>query len=185
MRLPRRTAGWRANWRGGSWMLSGFACPSSEFWTKARENYSLDVRKVARRCGSSPLPQGEGKSLRIRRRRQQVAKAPHGLDDVDVHLLADSADEHLDGVRVAVKILVVEMLDQFGARHHAPGVVHQIGQEPVLVRGHLDRVAGYADPSGAGIQRHRPACQLALRVARGAAQQRADPRQHFLEMKRL
>ena len=77
------------------------------------------------------------------------------------------------------------MLDQFGARHHAPGVVHQIGQQPVLVRGHLDRIAGDADPAGAGIQRHRPAGQFGLRVAGGAAQQRADPGQDFLEMKRF
>ena len=120
-----------------------------------------------------------------RRRRQQIAEPAHGLDDVDVELLADAADEHLDGVGVAVEILVVEMLDQFGARHHAPGVVHEIGQQPVFVRGHLDRVAGHADPAGAGVQRHRPAGQFGLGMAGGAAQQRADPRQDFLEVKRL
>ena len=42
-----------------------------------------------------------------------------------------------------------------------------------------------ADPAGAGIQRNRTAGQFGLGVAGGAAQQRADPRQHFLEMKRL
>ena len=42
-----------------------------------------------------------------------------------------------------------------------------------------------ADAAGAGIQRHRAAGQFGLGVAGGAAQQRADPRQHFLEMKRL
>ena len=43
----------------------------------------------------------------------------------------------------------------------------------------------YADAAGAGIQRNRPAGQLALGVTGGAAQQRPDPRQNFLEMKRL
>src|SRR5277367_6750642 len=71
-----------------------------------------------------------------RRRCQQIAKAPHRLDDIDVELLADAADENFNGVGVAVEVLVVKMFDQFGTRHHAPGMVHEIGQQPVLVRGH-------------------------------------------------
>src|SRR5690348_3432733 len=51
----------------------------------------------------------------VRRRRQQIAEPTHGLDDVDVQLLADATDEHFDGVGVAVEVLIVEMLDQFGA----------------------------------------------------------------------
>ena len=43
----------------------------------------------------------------------------------------------------------------------------------------------HADAAGAGIERDRPAGQFGLGVAGGAAQQRADPRQHFLEVKRL
>src|SRR5579871_4915309 len=70
--------------------------------------------------------------------RQQISETAHGLDDVDVELLADTSHEHLDGVGVAVKILVVEMLDELGARHHAAGVVHQILQQAIFVRGHLD-----------------------------------------------
>src|SRR4051812_46520125 len=61
-----------------------------------------------------------------RRRRQEIAEPTHGLDDIDVELLADTANEHFDGVGIAIKILVVEMFDQFGARHHAPGMMHQI-----------------------------------------------------------
>ena len=120
-----------------------------------------------------------------RRRRQQIAEAAHGLDDVDIELLADAADEHLDRIGVAVEVLIVEMLDQFGARDHASRMMHQIGQQPILVRGHLDRIAGHADPSGARVERHRAAGQFGLGVAGGAAQQRADPRQHLLQMKRL
>src|ERR1700690_613358 len=40
-------------------------------------------------------------------RRQQIAKSPDRLDDVDIELLADAADENLDRVRVAIKILIV------------------------------------------------------------------------------
>src|SRR5271156_3476471 len=76
---------------------------------------------------------------RIARRREEVAEAAHGLDDLDPELLADAPDEDLDGVGIAIEVLVVEMLDQFGARHHPPGVMHQVGQQAVFVGGELDR----------------------------------------------
>src|SRR5437867_3034464 len=78
---------------------------------------------------------------RIARRRQEIAEPPDGLDDVDPHLLADAADEHLDRVGVTVEVLIVEMLHELGARHYAARMVHQIRQQPILVRGELDRIA--------------------------------------------
>src|SRR5262245_56383274 len=81
-------------------------------------------------------------------RGQQIAEAAHGLDHVDAELLADAADEYLDGVAVAVEVLVVEMLHQFGARHDAPGVMHQVGEQPVFVAGQLDRIAVDTDAPG-------------------------------------
>ncbi|GCC46815.1 hypothetical protein chiPu_0030797, partial [Chiloscyllium punctatum] len=119
------------------------------------------------------------------RRRQHVAEAANRLDDIDFQLLADAADEHLDGVGVAVEVLVVEMLDQLGARNHPPGVVHQIVEQIVFVRGQLDRVAVDGHALGAGVERYRPAHQLDLGMPGRAAQQRTDPRQHLLEMEGL
>src|SRR5579864_6140664 len=78
---------------------------------------------------------------RIGGRREQVAEAAHGLDDLDPELLADAADKNLDGVGIAIEILIVEVLDQLGARHYPAGMVHQVGQQAVLVRGELDRRA--------------------------------------------
>ena len=121
----------------------------------------------------------------MRRAGKQIAEAAHGLDDLDAELLADAADEHFDGVGVAVEVLVVEMLDQFGARHHAPGVMHQIGEQPVFVAGELDRIAVDRDAPGARVEPHRPAGEFALGVAGRAAQQRAHARQHLLEMEGL
>jgi len=40
-----------------------------------------------------------------------IAEAAHGLDHVDADLLAQPADEDLDGVRIAIEVLVIEMLD--------------------------------------------------------------------------
>ena len=82
---------------------------------------------------------------RHRRRRflvgaDDVAEAARGLDDVDAELLAQPADEDFDRVGIAVEVLLVEMLDDLGARDDAAGVMHQIGQEPVLVAGELDRL---------------------------------------------
>src|ERR1700728_2428815 len=74
-------------------------------------------------------------------RREQIAEAPHGLNHVNAELLADAADEDLDGVGVAVEILIVKMLDQFGAGYDTAGMVHQIGEQAVFVRGELDRIA--------------------------------------------
>ena len=51
--------------------------------------------------------------------------------------------------------------------------------------GELDRIAVDRDPAGARVEPHRPAIEFALGVAGRAAQQRAHPRQHFFEMKRL
>src|SRR5689334_890547 len=73
--------------------------------------------------------------------REPVAQPTYGLDHVGRDLLAQTADEHLDGVAVAVEVLLVEVLDQLGARHHALVVMHQVGEQAVLVRGELDRLA--------------------------------------------
>src|SRR4051794_13648951 len=107
-------------------------------------------------------------------RRQQIAEPAHGLDDVDAELLADPADEHLDGVAVAVEILVVEMLDEFGARDDAAGMVHQVGEQPVFVTGKLDRIAVDSDAAGASVKPDRPAIELALGVTGGTPQQGAN-----------
>src|SRR5436190_326851 len=68
----------------------------------------------------------------LRRADQAVAEAADGLDPVGADLLAHAADEHLDGVGVAVEVLVVQVLDQLGATDH-PALVHdQVVQQPIF-----------------------------------------------------
>src|ERR1700674_1161022 len=105
----------------------------------------------------------------IGRRAEQVTEATHGLDHVVAELLAQAANEHLDGIGIAVEVLIVEMLDELGARHHAADVVHQIGEQPVLVRGEPHRIAVDRDAARAGVEEKRPAGELAGGVAGGAA----------------
>src|SRR5689334_17121273 len=50
-------------------------------------------------------------------RSQQIAEPAYGLNDIDAELFTNAPDEHFDGVRVAVEILIVQMLDQLGARN--------------------------------------------------------------------
>ena len=58
--------------------------------------------------------------------REAVAQPPDCRDEIDGKFLAQASDEHLDRVRVAVEILFVEMLDEFGARDHALAMQHEV-----------------------------------------------------------
>src|SRR5262249_31173598 len=118
-------------------------------------------------------------------KREQVAQPPYRLDHVDTQLLADAADEDLDRVGIAVEVLIVKVLDELRARHHAAGVMHEISQQPILMRRELDGIAIDGAPSVALVEPHRPAIELALGMAGRAPQQRPDPCQHLFEMKGL
>ena len=83
-------------------------------------------------------------SFKPRRFFEAVAEAADGGDDVGAQLLADAGDEHLDRVRIAVEILIVDMLDQLGAADHLALVVHQIAEQLIFLRGQLHRLAGLA-----------------------------------------
>src|SRR5258705_4941098 len=128
---------------------------------------AIDAVAQANRRTASELP-------RISWRREKISKPANRLDDVDPELLADAADEDLDRIRIAIEILVVEVLDELGARDHPTGMMHQIGEQAILVRGQLHRVAVHADPAGTGVEPHRAAIELALGVSGGPAQERAD-----------
>src|SRR4051794_3491546 len=113
---------------------------------------------------------------------QEVTESTYGLDHIHAELLADAADKDLDRVGVAIEVLVVEMLYQFGPRHHAAGVVHEIGQQPVFVRGQLDRIAIDADPARARVQAYRTTIEFALGVPRRPAQQGPDAREYLFQV---
>src|SRR5262249_57139473 len=66
-----------------------------------------------------------------------VAEAAAGRDDVDAELAADAADQHLDGVALALDILGIEMLGQLELRYHTSGMMHQVAQQPLFLRRHV------------------------------------------------
>src|SRR5918995_5934747 len=69
-----------------------------------------------------------GSALRLRLT-HSIAHAANGFYHVDAHLLAKPPDKDLDCVGIAVEILIVKMLDQFGPGHDLAHVVHQIGKQ--------------------------------------------------------
>ena len=77
------------------------------------------------------------------------------------------------------------MLGEFGRRHHAPGVVHEKRQEPVLERRQRDRHAAKRDAHLARVERQRPGLSAPARLPGRAAQQRAQPRQQLLHFEGL
>ena len=83
---------------------------------------------------------------------------------------------------VAVEILLVEVFDDLAARDDAPGMVHEIGEQAILVAGELDRLAVDRDPPGAGVEPDRSDREVARRVAGGAPHQRPQARQHLLHV---
>src|SRR6266550_4527565 len=89
---------------------------------------------------------------RIVGRGKKISESAHGLDYVNAKFFADAPDKDLDGVRIAVEILIVKMLDQLGARDHAASMVHQIGEQAVFVARKFDRIAVDANASVARIQ---------------------------------
>src|SRR5829696_8290826 len=101
-------------------------------------------------------------------RGEEITESAHRLDHVDAQLFADAADENLNGIRIAIEVLVIKVLDEFRARHHAAGMMHEIGEQPIFVRGQLDRITVDSDSAGARIEPHQSAIELALGVPRRA-----------------
>src|SRR5258708_6058438 len=70
-----------------------------------------------------------------------IAKSTHRLNEISVQLPSQAPNEHFDGIRVAIEILIIQMLDQFGSGDNPALVVGQVGEQPILKRRHFDRVA--------------------------------------------
>ena len=65
------------------------------------------------------------------------------------------------------------------------GMVHQVGEQPVLVAGERNGGATHGDLRAGRIERHIAAPQFGLRVAMGATNERPDSREYLLDAVRL
>ena len=77
------------------------------------------------------------------------------------------------------------MLGQFSLRDDAAALVHQVGEDAKLVARQLDRHAGQRHARRARVERQRAAAQLGRHLAAGAANQRPQPCEDFLDPERL
>src|SRR4051812_29171880 len=57
---------------------------------------------------------------------EAVTKAADSGDDVGTQLLVDAGHENLDGIGIAVEILIVDMLDQLRPADHLALVVEEV-----------------------------------------------------------
>src|SRR5215510_3868287 len=117
--------------------------------------------------------------------REPVAQAANGLDHIGRDLFAQPSDEDLDGIRVAVEILLIKMLDELGARDDAVVVMHEVGEQPVFMRRELDRLAVQGNARRFGIETQGSTFDIAPGMARGATHLGPDARQQLLHMKGL
>ena len=106
------------------------------FGDAARAVFRRRLRHQFKPPGSKRLARGCSAAVW---RRQHIAEAAHGLDHIDAELTAQASDENFDRIRVAIEILIVKMLDDFRAGNDPPLMMHEIGEQPVFVRGELDR----------------------------------------------
>ena len=134
------------------------------------------------RDANSPAIQSSGAEQQARdgaRARRVTApprcgsRARDGLDERRAELPPKPRDEHLDGVRVAVGVLRVDVLRELGLRHDAAAVVHQVRQHAELVAGELAparrrrvtfALRGSSDDARR-IAARRAACPLARRIS--------------------
>src|SRR6185437_698909 len=100
---------------------------------------------------------------------ETIAKAAYRLNQIGIELLAQTPDEHLYRIRVAVEILIVKVLHQLGARYHSAAVMGEIGEQPVFQRGEFHRVAVQRHPGRAGVDAQRPNFDFGGSQAGGAA----------------
>src|SRR5689334_19835619 len=100
---------------------------------------------------------------------ERIAEAADRGDYVGSELLPDPRDEDLDRIRIAIEILVVNMLDELGSRHDLALVVHQIGQELIFLGGELHRLAVQGDLARSRVEPDVAGGELRTGIARGAA----------------
>src|ERR1700730_14416838 len=84
--------------------------------------------------------------------RQTIAEPANGLDHVRRDLLPQAPDENLDGIGIAVEVLLVEMLDQLRAGDDPLVVMHEVGKKAILVRGQLDGLSVECHPRCLGVE---------------------------------
>src|SRR5262249_49714487 len=134
---------------------------SSAAWNRLVSRTAAETNRTTATMAEEMISRKASELRRIIRLGHAVAHAANGPQHIDAELLAHTSDEYFDSVRIAVEILIVEVLDQFSARNHLALVVHEIGQQPEFERGELDSTAVDRHARALGIKQQRTAGNFA------------------------
>ncbi len=103
----------------------------------------------------------------------------------DAEFATDAADQHVEHVGIGIVAIVVDVLAEFGAADDAVRVVHQIGEDPVLLRGQRQRIAIEREAARVRVELQRATPQARRCMAGAAADQRVQAQHQFLDLERL
>lgn len=112
---------------------------------------------------------------------EAITESAHGFDVGGPELAPQARDENLHGVRVAIEILCVDVLGEFGARDHATGMMHQVREHAELVRCEFHGDPADRSASRACVERESAASELTVSGSAGAPDERADPRENLFD----
>src|ERR1700734_4208293 len=117
-----------------------------------------------------------------------IAHAANGLDHrpAAFQFAAQMADVHVDGTVERRGLAIVQTFHQPVARHHPPGISHELFQDIELESGHFNRLAIGGDLARAGVQRHSVDLHAsAVYFILRAPQDGPDARRQFTGIERL
>ena len=63
----------------------------------------------------------------IWRKGNAITEAAHRMNDIGWDFSAQAPNKNFDGIRIAIEILLIEMIDKLRARDHSRLMVHQVG----------------------------------------------------------
>src|SRR6185312_2955265 len=120
---------------------------------------------------------------------ESIAAPAQGFDGTErvlrIELAPEAADQYLDHVAVALRLLVLQPLAALGLGDDRPRAQHEVLEDAVLEGRQLHRCVIHLHGLGARVQSDCAAYELRAGPATGATQQRLYARQHFLEVEWL
>src|SRR5262249_23523068 len=139
-------------------------CPPARRWVTTN-------KKCTR--GTSPSVQRKApKRMRQRKERSTFMSEPsscvfhpvtqpaHRLNERRAELSPQAADEHLNGIGIAVKVLGIDMLGELALGNHAFSMVHKVRKHAKFMAGQFDLHAFQGHFAGSWIEHKRTAAQL-------------------------
>src|ERR1051325_9295959 len=87
--------------------------------------------------------------------RHPIALASYRLDCIEAQLHTQASDKDFDGVRLAIKILRIDVIENLGARDNFAGAMHEDMQEPPLRRGEIYSLATPCDDAASRVECER------------------------------